>query len=200
MPLIYDTSYEPNLMHFGMWTTFWSRKWIQVSFFKNLKKWKSGNTAHKSLIFSFATDLWHAAGWKMHPRMLKICSHALLGWGYRCMKKNLKKKKSCFRKKKSWWLHHDFSSIFRVYHSIARKLEDTDWIWKKPHVEGVFLRVVLFKKSKSVHWLPRNESVNGRYMTRIPRAHVILLIYKGLSVSCWLAHWLAHWLTGSLIG
>ena len=130
--------------------------------------------------------------------MLKIWSHALLGLGYRCMKKKFKKK-VVFRKKKSLWLYHDFSSIFRVYHSISRKLEDTDWIWKKPHVEGVFLRVVLFKKSKSVHWLPRNESVNGRYMTRIPCAHVIiLLILLYIQGDPWLtgslAGWLTHWL------
>ena len=41
--LIYGTSCEPNLMHFGMWTTFWLRKWIQVSFFQKyqkVKKWQ----------------------------------------------------------------------------------------------------------------------------------------------------------------
>ena len=116
-----------------------------------------------------------------------------LDWAIDVWKKKFKKKLFS-EKKKSLWLYHDFSSIFRVYHSISRKLEDTDWIWKKSHVEGVFLRVVLFKKSKSVQWLPRNESVNGRYMTRFPCAHVILLIYTGRSVSGWLTGSLAHWL------
>ena len=31
---------EPIAMIFGMWTTFWSGKWLHVLFFKNLKNWQ----------------------------------------------------------------------------------------------------------------------------------------------------------------
>ena len=31
---------EPIEMIFGMWTTFWSGKWLHVLFFKNLKNWQ----------------------------------------------------------------------------------------------------------------------------------------------------------------
>ena len=49
------TPHELNLISFGIQTTFWSRKWLQVSFFKNIKKWQHFT---EILSFNFAPDVW----------------------------------------------------------------------------------------------------------------------------------------------
>ena len=56
MPLSYDISYEPNFMHFCMWTTFLSGKWLQILFFKNFENWQ-----HCILIFNFQHCHWFMA-------------------------------------------------------------------------------------------------------------------------------------------
>ena len=87
---------DPILTIFGMRITFWSGKWLHVLFFKNLK---SGSTAHKSFIFSFATDLWRTFALTSHEPNLMSLGIETTFWSWKWVQesffKSLKKWQRC---------------------------------------------------------------------------------------------------------
>ena len=69
------TSREPNFMPFDIETTFWSKNWFHVSFFKKLKTWQ-----HCTQIFMFQLSNWLMA-LPMHRIRCRVSSELHFGLG-----------------------------------------------------------------------------------------------------------------------